>query len=108
MLEDADIAVVAYGIPSRASLSAVKKAREVGIKAGLLRLITVLPFPERHVEKLANQVKAMVVPEMNYGQMAREVERAAKGTPIRFLPKLGGDPHNPHEIFEIIRRVARA
>jgi len=108
MLEDAEIAVVAYGIPSRSSLSAVKKAREAGIKAGLLRLVTVWPFPEKQIKELASRVKAMVVPEMNYGQIVREVERAAKETPVHFLPKLGGDPHEPSEILEVIRRVAKA
>ncbi len=108
MLRDAEIAVVAYGIPSRSSLSAVKKAREAGIKAGLLRLVTVWPFPEKQIEELANRVKAIVVPEMNYGQIVREVERAAKETPVHFLPKLGGDPHKPSEILEVIRRVQKA
>jgi len=104
MLEDADVAVVAYGIVARAALSAVKKARETGIKAGLLRLITLWPFPEKIVAKVAKEAKAIVVPEMNCGQMVREVERAAKTTPVAFLSKLGEDPHTPKEIFELIRR----
>jgi len=108
MLEDAEVAVIAYGVPSRASLNAIKKARESGIKAGLLRLITVWPFPEKQVEQLSNRVKAIVVPEMNYGQMVREVERAAKETPVHFLPKLGGDPHRPSEILKVVRRAAKA
>ncbi|MEM3666910.1 MAG: transketolase C-terminal domain-containing protein, partial [Candidatus Bathyarchaeia archaeon] len=104
MLEDADVAVVAYGIVARAALSAVKKARENGIKAGLLRPVTLWPFPEKHVAKIAEQVKKIVVPEMNCGQLVREVERAAKETPVEFLSKLGEDPHTPMEIFEAIRR----
>ncbi|RJS80433.1 2-oxoacid:acceptor oxidoreductase subunit alpha [Candidatus Bathyarchaeota archaeon] len=107
MLEDAEVAVIAYGIASRASISAVKKAREAGIKAGLLRLVTVWPFPEKIVSEIANQVKAIVVPEMNYGQLVREVERAAKETPVHFIPKLGGEPHKPDEIFEVIRRAVK-
>jgi len=107
MLEDADVAVIAYGIASRASISAVRKAREAGVKAGLLRLVTVWPFPEKTVAELANRVKAIVVPEMNYGQMVREVERAAKETPVYFLPKLGGEPHKPSEIFEVLRRAEK-
>jgi 2-oxoglutarate ferredoxin oxidoreductase subunit alpha len=103
MLDDADVAVVAYGIVARAALSAVRKAREAGIKAGLLRLVTLWPFAEKHVEKVANQAKAIVVPEMNCGQIVREVERAAKETPVAFLSKLGEDPHTPKEIFEVIR-----
>lgn len=104
MLEDADVVVVAYGIVARAALSAVRKARDAGIKAGLLRLITLWPFPEKHVAKVAKQAKAIVVPEMNCGQMVREVERAAKETPVAFLSKLGEDPHTPNEILEVIRR----
>jgi len=108
MLEDAEVAVVAYGIPSRASVSAVKRAREAGIRAGLLRLVTVWPFPEKQVEELSNRVKLMVVPEMNCGQVVREVERIAKETPVHFIPKIGGEPHSPSEIFEVIRRTAKA
>jgi len=108
MLEDAEVAVVAYGIPSRSSLSAVKMARKAGIKAGLLRLITVWPFPEKQVEELSNNVKAIVVPEMNCGQVVREVERVAKETPVHFSSKIGGEPQSPPEIFEVIRRAAKA
>jgi 2-oxoglutarate ferredoxin oxidoreductase subunit alpha len=104
MLEDADVVVVAYGIVARAALSAIKKAREKGIKAGLLRLITLWPFPEERVAKAAKRAKAIVVPEMNCGQMVREVERAAKETPVVFLSKLGEEPHTPLEILEAIRR----
>jgi 2-oxoglutarate ferredoxin oxidoreductase subunit alpha len=103
MLEDAEIAVVAYGIESRAALSAVRKARADGIKAGLLRLVTLWPFPEESVAEIAKNVKTLVVPEMNYGQLVREVERAAKATPVAFLPKLGEEPHRPEEILEAIK-----
>lgn len=104
MLDDADVAVVAYGIVARSALSAVRKAREEGIKAGLLRLITLWPFPEKRVAQLAEQTKAIVVPEMNCGQMVLEVERKAKETPVAFLSKLGEEPHTPLEILEEIRR----
>jgi 2-oxoglutarate ferredoxin oxidoreductase subunit alpha len=104
MLDDADVAVVAYGIVARSAWSAVRKAREKGIKAGLLRLITLWPFPEKRVAQLAEQTKAIVVPEMNCGQMVLEVERKAKETPVAFLSKLGEEPHTPLEILEEIRR----
>jgi 2-oxoglutarate ferredoxin oxidoreductase subunit alpha len=104
MLEDADVVVVAYGIVARAALSAVKKAREEGIKAGLLRPITLWPFPEKKVAKIAKQAKKIVVAEMNCGQLVREVERQAKETPVAFLSKLGEDPHTPMEILEAIKR----
>jgi 2-oxoglutarate ferredoxin oxidoreductase subunit alpha len=104
MLDDADITVVAYGIVARSALSAVRKAREKGIKAGLLRLITLWPFPEKRVAQVAKQVKAFVVPEMNCGQMVLEVERAAKETSVVFVSKLGEEPHTPLEILQEIRR----
>jgi 2-oxoglutarate ferredoxin oxidoreductase subunit alpha len=105
MLDDAEIVVVAYGIVARAALSAVRKARENGIKAGLLRLITLWPFPNEYVGKIAKRTHGIVVPEMNCGQMVREVERAAKETPVTFLSKLGEEPHTPMEILEAIKGV---
>jgi 2-oxoglutarate ferredoxin oxidoreductase subunit alpha len=103
MLEDADVVVFAYGIVARAALSAVRKAREKGMKAGLLRPITLWPFPEAQVAKYAKQAKMLIVPEMNCGQLVREVQRAAKETPVTFLSKLGEEPHTPMEILEAIR-----
>jgi len=108
MLEDAEVAVVTYGIPSRAALSAVKMARKEGIKAGLLRLITVWPFPEKQIAELASKVKGIVVLEMNYGQIVREVERAAKETPVCFIPKFGEDLHSPREIFENLKEMVKS
>jgi len=103
MLEDAEVVVVAYGIAARAALSAVRKARATGTKAGLLRPVTLWPFPEEQVAQVAKRAKAIVVPEMNCGQIVREVERAAKETPVVFLPKLGEEPHKPDEILDAIR-----
>lgn len=105
MLEDAEVAVVAYGIESRAALSAVRKARERGIKAGLLRLITLWPFPDQYISQIAQRVEAIVVPEMNCGQLVREVQRAAKETPVIFLSKLGEEPHRPMEILEALKEA---
>jgi 2-oxoglutarate ferredoxin oxidoreductase subunit alpha len=104
MLEDAEVVVVAYGIVARGALSAVRKARASGVKAGLLRLITLWPFPEKQVAEVAGRVKAIVMSEMNCGQLVREVERAAKCTPVAFLSKLGEDPPTPMEILEVVRR----
>ena len=103
MLDDAEVTVVAYGIAARAALSAVKKARAMGIKAGLLRLVTLWPFPDEQISQVAKRVKAIVVPEMNCGQIVREVERASKETPVTFLSKLGEEPHKPEEILEAMR-----
>ncbi len=106
MLDDADVVVVAYGIVARAALSAVRKARESGTKAGLLRLVTLWPFPETQVAEVAKSAKTIIVPEMNCGQMLREVQRAAKETPVEFISKLGEDPHTPKEVLDVIRRNA--
>lgn len=108
MLDDAEIAIIAYGIPSRSSVKTVKEARESGIKAGLLKLTTVWPFPERQVQDLANRVEAIVVPEMNCGQILKEVERAAKETAVHFVPKLGGEPHKPSEILNAIEGATKS
>ncbi len=75
MLEDADVAVIAYGSVARSALRAVEDARKQGIKAGLLQLITLFPFPRRHVTPILKQCRAVLVPEMNMGQISREVQR---------------------------------
>jgi 2-oxoglutarate/2-oxoacid ferredoxin oxidoreductase subunit alpha len=103
---DCEVLVVAYGITARSALSAVKQARAEGIKAGLLRLITLWPFPDKRIEKLSKGIKGVVVAEMNYGQLVREVERAAMRR-AEFVPKLGENPHMPGEILEAIRRAAK-
>jgi len=107
MVEDAEVAVVAYGIAARAALSAVRKARAMGVKAGLIRLVSLWPFPDVQIAEVLGHVEAFVVPEMNCGQMVREVERAAKGTPVAFLSKLGEEPHRPSEILNAIDGVLK-
>ncbi len=79
LTEDADVVVVSYGIASRDALQAVQQAREEGIKAGFLRLITVWPFPEKKIAKLAAKIQSFVVPEINFGQISLEVERCSRG-----------------------------
>jgi len=105
MLDDAEVAVIAYGVVSRSALSAVKRAREKGVKAGLLRLVTVWPFPEKHVIELAGKVNRIVVPELNYGQLVREVERVAKNVSVVSLSKLGENLHKPMEILEALEEA---
>ncbi len=105
--EDAKIIVCAYGISARVARYAVQLARNEGIKAGLLRLITVWPFPEERVRELAAHTEAFVVPEINYGQMALEVERCAGSQAKTLLvPHMGGGVHLPETILEAIRTVA--
>jgi len=105
--EDCDVLVVAYGITARSSATAVKQARSEGIKAGLLRLKTLWPFPEKLLLSKVESVKGVIVPEMNYGQLVREVERVIKPTPLKFMPKLGENPHTPLEIIDEIRRMVK-
>ncbi len=103
-LEDADILVLSYGASARASYSAVMRARSIGIRAGLLRLRTLWPFPDEEVSSLSEEVKAILVPEMNMGKMVREVERAARGgAQVISIPKVGGVLHTSEEILEAIR-----
>ena len=107
-LEDADVAVIAYGITSRCVQRAVDDARKDGIRAGLLRLITAWPFPSWKVQELAEGVRAFVVPEANFGQMVHEVERAAAGrVPTRFVPYPPGAMPDPDLALAAIREVAR-
>jgi len=108
MTDDAEVFVIAYGIPSRASLTAVREARRSGIKAGLVRLITLWPFPEKTIAKITERAKAIVVPEMNNGQIVREVKRTSEGAQVHFISKLGGEPHRPSEILEAVRKAAKA
>jgi 2-oxoglutarate ferredoxin oxidoreductase subunit alpha len=82
-IEGADVVVVSYGITSRVAQRAIEAARKRGLRVGKLRLITAWPFPEKKIRELAAKVKAFVVPELNLGQMVREVERAAAGRPRR-------------------------
>jgi len=102
-LDDASIAIVAYGSVARAAQRTVKLARKKGIKAGLLKLITLWPFDDDLINRLADQVDLMIVPEMNLGQMVREVQRAAEGK-CRVIPygRIDGDLINPVEILEKI------
>ena len=106
LLEDADVVLVAYGITSRVALEAVQMARREGIHAGLLRPVVVWPFPEKRIRELASRAKALVVVEMNLGQMVHEVERCAGGTKTVLMPHAGGNVHEPEEILKVIREVA--
>ena len=106
--EDAEVVVCAYGITARVARRAVQQARDEGIRVGMLRLITVWPFAEDRVTELASQVRAFVVPEINYGQMVLEVERCAGGRAKTMLvPHMGGSVHHPQTILEAIREAVQ-
>jgi 2-oxoglutarate ferredoxin oxidoreductase subunit alpha len=104
---DCDILVIAYGITSRSAATAIKEARKDGIKAGLLRLITLWPFPDNIISEVSSNVKEIIVSEMNYGQLVREVERASGSTKVSFIPKLGENPPKPEEIIQYLRSANR-
>ena len=106
--EDAEIILCSYGISARTSVWAIQQAHKEGIKVGKLRLITVWPFPEERINALAKKVKAFVVPEINNGQIALEVERCAHGqAEVILVPHMGGDTHDPKDILEAIRKAAK-
>lgn len=105
-IEDADVVVVTYGITSRVAIEAIAAARAKGIKVGMLRLIVVWPFPEPRIFELACQGKAMVVAEMNYGQIFYEVERSARGKAPVVLAGHGGG--TVHEIEAIVKKIEEA
>ncbi len=102
-MDDAEIVVVAYGISARSARRAVSNAREKGIKAGLIKLNTVWPFPEEMIKNLSSSVRAMIMPEINMGQIVLELERCAGG---RCLTKLvshaGGSIIRPAKILSAI------
>jgi len=77
--DDASVVVISYGITSVDALEAVQQARKEGLKVGHLRLRTIWPFPEKKITQLAKRIQGFVVPEINYGQIALEVERCARG-----------------------------
>jgi 2-oxoglutarate ferredoxin oxidoreductase subunit alpha len=107
-LGDAEVVVVSYGITARVAERAIQMARERKMKVGRLRLITIWPFPERRIRELASQVKAFVVPEINLGQIALEVERAAAGRARTIsVPHAGGSVHQPEEILAAIEEAVK-
>ena len=107
-LEDADVAVVSYGITSRVAQRALQLARARGVRTGYFRIITAWPFPEQRIRDLAGRVKALVMPELNLGQMVYEVERAAAGR-VKVLPvtHAGGTVHDPGAILNAIVEAVR-
>jgi len=104
---DADVVVVSYGITSRVAQRAIDSARAKGMKVGKLRLKIVWPFPDQLIKKLARRAKAFVVPELNLGQISREVERAAAGVKTVCVPHAGGGVHRPEDVLKAIQEAVR-
>ncbi len=105
-LDDAEVVIWAYGSSSRSARYAVNLLRQEGIKAGLFRPITLWPFPEKQTAALAKQAKAIVVPEMNLGQMIYEVDRVSRGNcAIAGVHRVDGEPINPAQIIAKVKEV---
>jgi 2-oxoglutarate ferredoxin oxidoreductase subunit alpha len=105
-LDDAEVAIVAYGTSARVARTAVERAREAGIRAGLLRPITLWPFPSQAIAELAPRLRAIVVVEMSAGQMIEDVRLAVEGrTPVFFHGRTGGMVPMPGEVLRAIRRA---
>jgi len=104
-LEDAEVAVVAYGSTARSALSAVRKARAMGIKAGLLRLVTVWPFPDKVIENLSGKVNSIIVPEVNYGQVVHSV-REHSDCPVTGVNCAPGTLVDPRSILDALELAA--
>ena len=99
--------MVSYGISARTSLWPIELAQREGIRVGYLRLITVWPFPEERIRQLAKGIRAFVVPEINLGQISREVERCAAGQAQVWGANLpGGDILEPNYVLNVIRQAA--
>lgn len=106
--EDAEVIVLSYGITSRVAIRAIDLAREKGIKVGAVRLIVVWPFPEERIKELSRKVKAIVVPEVNYGQIVLEVDRCAYGRARPVLVAHGGGwVHDPEDILYAIEQAVK-
>ncbi len=107
-LDDAEFVVIGFGTAGRVSLSAVRTAREKGIKVGLLRPVTVNPFPHQAIEQLIGRVKGFLVVEMNSGQMLEDVRLSVQGrVPVEFYGRMGGVVPFPDEILSEIQRVSQ-
>jgi 2-oxoglutarate ferredoxin oxidoreductase subunit alpha len=103
MVDDAEVVVVAYGCVARSAKQAVADLREKGVKVGLLRLITIWPFPRRALEPIAQKVQKLIVPEMNMGQIYREVLRVNAGrAKVVKVNRIDGEMLTPQEIMDAL------
>jgi 2-oxoglutarate ferredoxin oxidoreductase subunit alpha len=102
-MHDAEVGIFAFGSTARAAAEAVEIGRARGLKVGLLKAMTLWPFPHKHVEKWTGRVKAWVVPEMNLGQMAHEVRLVVNGrAPVFQLNRVDGLLIEPEQILTSI------
>lgn len=103
-LDNAEMAVIAFGTAGRIAQSAIRQAHGDGLKVGLLRPISLYPFPSEAINKIATKVKRILVVEMNGGQMVDDVRLAVEGrVPVNFYGRMGGVIPLPDEVYEQIR-----
>jgi 2-oxoglutarate ferredoxin oxidoreductase subunit alpha len=108
LLDDAEVAIVAFGSTARSARFAVREARKSGIRAGLFRIITYWPFPEKQIAAIAAKVRAVITPEMNLGMTYHEVTRCVAGnTPVSGIFRVDGEPINPGQILGKIKEALR-
>ena len=105
-LEDAELAIVAFGSAARISQKAIEIAREQGVKVGLFRPITLWPFPQEEIAELSKKLKGILVVEINAGQMVYDVRYAVEGrVPVKHYGRLGGIVPDPDEIIEVLKQL---
>jgi 2-oxoglutarate ferredoxin oxidoreductase subunit alpha len=102
-VQDAEVLCVTYGSTACSAREAVRRARQEGLKAGLLRLVTVWPFPEKLIAEISANRRYILVPEGNYGQIVHPVREFAQ-CPVECIPHPGGDLHQPEDIYQAIRK----
>ena len=107
MMDDADFMITAYGTTARIAKNAIAELREKGIKVGLVRPITLWPFPEKVYQKYQDKVSAILSVEMSMGQMVDDVKLAVSGkVPVHFFGRTGGNVPYPAEIVEAMEKIA--
>ena len=104
-VEDADVVLVAYGTSARVAKAAMEAAREQGLKVGLVRPISLWPFPSEAIQKVAKTAKAFLSVEMSYGQMVEDVKLNSLGKPVHFYGRNGGNIMTPGEVLKKIESV---
>ncbi len=106
-LDDADLVIVAYGTAARVARTAIARARESGLRAGLFRPITLWPFPSDALRDLAGRVRGLLVVEMSAGQMVEDVRLAVEGrVPVAFTGRTGGMVPAPAEVVAALRDLS--
>ena len=106
MMEDAEICVVSFGITARVSRNAIVQARKEGIKAGMIRPLTLWPFPKKPLAEAADKVKAFLSVELSMGQMKEDVELATRcKKPVELCNRVGGMIPSPEEVLAALRRI---